>query len=59
MTICVHFNHDKFLQDGKTMKDELETIKGMKFDRGFISPYFSNSTKGKLKLDQGDFSITL
>ena len=33
-------------QDGKTLKDELEVIEGMKFDRGYISPYFMNTTKG-------------
>jgi chaperonin GroEL len=30
-------------QDGKTMEDELEVVEGMKFDRGFISPYFINT----------------
>lgn len=34
------------LKDGKTLNDELELIEGMKFDRGFISPYFINTTKG-------------
>lgn len=35
------------VRDGKTLKDELEVIEGMKFDRGFISPYFINTSKGK------------
>ena len=35
------------VKDGKTLEDELEVIEGLKFDRGFISPYFINSTKGK------------
>merc|ERR1719516_798415 len=34
------------VKDGKTLLDELEVIEGMKFDRGYISPYFINSTKG-------------
>ena len=35
------------VKDGKTLNDELELIEGMKFDRGYISPYFINSSKGK------------
>ncbi len=34
------------VKDGKTLQDEMEIIEGMKFDRGFISPYFINSSKG-------------
>jgi chaperonin GroEL len=34
-------------ENGKTMRDELEVIKGMKFDRGFISPYFITDTKSQ------------
>ena len=34
------------VKDGKTLYDELEVIEGMKFDRGFISPYFINTSKG-------------
>lgn len=33
------------IQDGKTIEDELSVTEGMKFDRGFISPYFINDTK--------------
>lgn len=34
------------VKDGKTLTDELEVIEGLKFDRGYISPYFINSSKG-------------
>jgi chaperonin GroEL len=35
------------VQEGKTLVDELETTEGMRFDRGFISPYFITSTKSQ------------
>ena len=37
------------VKDGKTLHDEMEVIEGMKFDRGFISPYFINSNKGNIQ----------
>ena len=33
------------LQDGKTLENELEVVEGMKFDRGYISPYFVTDAK--------------
>ena len=34
------------VKDGKTLQDEMDIIEGMKFDRGYISPFFVNSSKG-------------
>lgn len=33
------------VQDGKTLENELEVVEGMKFDRGYISPYFVTDQK--------------
>ena len=32
-------------QDGKTLETEVEYVEGIKWDRGYISPYFSTDTK--------------
>lgn len=33
------------VSDGKTLENELEVVEGMKFDRGYISPYFITDQK--------------
>ena len=35
------------VKEGKTMDDELEVTEGMRFDRGFVSPYFITDTKSQ------------
>jgi chaperonin GroEL len=35
------------------LNDELEVIEGLKFDRGYISPYFVNTVKG-MKVEYQD-----
>lgn len=32
-------------QDGKTLETEVEYVEGIKWDRGYISPYFVTDTK--------------
>jgi len=44
------------VKDGKTLQDEMDIIEGMKFDRGYISPYFINTTKGA-KVEYNDALI--
>ena len=46
LIVLIVANDHVTLQEGKTLQDELEVIKGMKFDRGYISPYFINTSKG-------------
>ena len=38
------------VKEGKTLYDELELIEGLRFERGYISPYFINVSKGEVYL---------
>ncbi len=33
------------VKEGKTLEDEIEITEGMRFDRGYISPYFITDVK--------------
>eukprot|EP01017_Pseudomicrothorax_dubius_P024934 TRINITY_DN2655_c0_g1_i4.p1 TRINITY_DN2655_c0_g1~~TRINITY_DN2655_c0_g1_i4.p1 ORF type:complete len:359 (-),score=120.66 TRINITY_DN2655_c0_g1_i4:938-2014(-) len=45
--------------DGRTLSHEIEFVEGMKFDRGFISPYFvTNSKTQKVELENPLILIT-
>ena len=46
------------IEDGKGLKSELEVVEGMKFDRGYLSPYFINDPdRQRVALD--DVSLLL
>jgi chaperonin GroEL len=41
------------VKEGKTIEDELEITEGMKFDRGYVSPYFITDAKsGKVEFEK-------
>lgn len=46
------------VSDGKTLENEMEVVEGMKFDRGFISPYFANDQK-TMKCEYEDVLILI
>jgi chaperonin GroEL (HSP60 family) len=47
------------VQDGKTLDNELEVVEGMKFDRGYISPYFITDNKTQVKTHHNHIRVII
>ena len=45
------------VEDGKSLKNELEVVEGMQFDRGYISPYFINQPEKQAAVLENPFIL--
>ena len=45
------------VEDGKSLKNELEVVEGMQFDRGYLSPYFINQPEKQVAVLENPFIL--
>src|SRR5712672_503045 len=45
------------VEDGKSLQNELDVVEGMQFDRGYLSPYFTNTTEKQMSLLENPFVL--
>ena len=45
------------VEDGKSLHNELEVVKGMQFDRGYLSPYFINNPDKQVALLENPYLL--
>ena len=45
------------VEDGKSLKNELEVVEGMQFDRGYLSPYFINQPEKQAAVYENPFVL--
>lgn len=45
------------VEDGKSLKNELEVVEGMQFDRGYLSPYFINQPEKQAAVLENPFVL--
>ena len=45
------------VEDGKSLKNELDVVEGMQFDRGYLSPYFINNPDKQVALLENPYLL--